>query len=191
MKRICVLFGSLALFGCKSSTPQAPADAGGPVAEAAASSASALPAADGGSGFPVPKAAVDKSLNPSDLPKYSGPVGVVEGTVFVTGDAPPATPSNRLFGCPGAERDYGTLFRESKSADGKRTLGDAIVAITGMQLMSTLDGTIVIVALPRMQAELGLSDATVRVLIHRASRKLGTSTRAETLAKFAALAGPS
>ena len=39
--------------------------------------------------------------------------------------------------------------------------------------------------------ELGLSDATVRVLIHRASRKLGTSTRAETLAKFAALAGPS
>jgi EmrB/QacA subfamily drug resistance transporter len=38
-------------------------------------------------------------------------------------------------------------------------LGIAIVAITGMQLMSTLDGTIVIVALPRMQAELNLSDA--------------------------------
>lgn len=37
-------------------------------------------------------------------------------------------------------------------------LGLAIVAITGMQLMSTLDGTIVIVALPRMQAELDLSD---------------------------------
>lgn len=38
-------------------------------------------------------------------------------------------------------------------------LGVAIIAITGMQLMSTLDGTIVIVALPRMQEELGLSDA--------------------------------
>lgn len=38
-------------------------------------------------------------------------------------------------------------------------LGIAIVAITGMQLMSTLDGTIVIVALPRMQADLDLSDA--------------------------------
>ncbi|MGH3583504.1 MAG: MFS transporter, partial [Mycobacterium sp.] len=38
-------------------------------------------------------------------------------------------------------------------------LGTAIIAITGMQLMSTLDGTIVIVALPRMQAELGMSDA--------------------------------
>lgn len=41
----------------------------------------------------------------------------------------------------------------------KSVLGIAIVAITGMQLMSTLDGTIVIVALPRMQAELNLSDA--------------------------------
>ncbi|MCW2651829.1 MAG: arabinose efflux permease family protein [Mycobacterium sp.] len=38
-------------------------------------------------------------------------------------------------------------------------IGIAIVAITGMQLMSTLDGTIVIVALPHMQAELDMSDA--------------------------------
>ena len=38
-------------------------------------------------------------------------------------------------------------------------LGAAIVAITGMQLMSTLDGTIVIVALPQMQADLDMSDA--------------------------------
>ncbi|HEX7322242.1 MAG TPA: MFS transporter [Mycobacterium sp.] len=37
-------------------------------------------------------------------------------------------------------------------------LGVAIMAITGMQLMSTLDGTIVVVALPRMQADLGFSD---------------------------------
>ena len=41
----------------------------------------------------------------------------------------------------------------------KSVLGVAIIAITGMALMSTLDGTIVIVALPRMQAELHLSDA--------------------------------
>lgn len=38
-------------------------------------------------------------------------------------------------------------------------VGVAIIAITGMALMSTLDGTIVIVALPRMQADLDLSDA--------------------------------
>ncbi|MBV8348363.1 MAG: MFS transporter [Mycolicibacterium sp.] len=41
----------------------------------------------------------------------------------------------------------------------RSVIGIAIIAITGMQLMSTLDGTIVVVALPRMQAELGLSDA--------------------------------
>ena len=45
--------------------------------------------------------------------------------------------------------------------------GIAIVAITGMQLMSTLDGTIVIVALPRMQAELDLSDASQELGDHR------------------------
>ncbi|MGV0643331.1 MFS transporter [Mycolicibacterium sp. XJ879] len=41
-----------------------------------------------------------------------------------------------------------------------KVLGPAIFAITGMQLMATLDGTIVIVALPRMQADLGLTDAS-------------------------------
>ncbi|OBI80908.1 MFS transporter [Mycobacterium sp. E740] len=42
----------------------------------------------------------------------------------------------------------------------RSVLGPAILAITGMQLMSTLDGTIVIVALPRMQADLGLTDVS-------------------------------
>jgi DNA-binding NarL/FixJ family response regulator len=32
--------------------------------------------------------------------------------------------------------------------------------------------------------ELGLSSATVRVLIHRAAKKLGAATRAEAIAKF-------
>ena len=36
--------------------------------------------------------------------------------------------------------------------------------------------------------ELGLSSSTVRVLLHRAARKLGASTRAEALARFEALA---
>ncbi|HYB39311.1 MAG TPA: MFS transporter [Mycobacterium sp.] len=35
----------------------------------------------------------------------------------------------------------------------------AVIAIGGMQLMATMDGTIAIVALPRIQNELGLSDA--------------------------------
>ena len=39
--------------------------------------------------------------------------------------------------------------------------------------------------------ELGLSDSTVRVLLHRACRKLGVSNRAEAVARFAELAGAS
>lgn len=35
--------------------------------------------------------------------------------------------------------------------------------------------------------ELGLSHSTVRVLLHRAAKKLGAATRHETLARFAAL----
>ena len=35
----------------------------------------------------------------------------------------------------------------------------AVIAICGMQLMATMDGTIAIVALPKIQNELGLSDA--------------------------------
>jgi EmrB/QacA subfamily drug resistance transporter len=53
-------------------------------------------------------------------------------------------------GSSGSDRATKPLFSS--------VLGPAIIAITGMQLMSTLDGTIVIVALPRMQADLGLSD---------------------------------
>jgi DNA-binding NarL/FixJ family response regulator len=36
--------------------------------------------------------------------------------------------------------------------------------------------------------ELGLSDSTVRVLLHRAARKLGVSTRGEAIARFDSLA---
>src|SRR6202022_87379 len=35
----------------------------------------------------------------------------------------------------------------------------AVIAIGGMQLMATMDGTIAVVALPKIQNELGLSDA--------------------------------
>ena len=76
-------------------------------------------------------------------------------------------------------------------------LGIAIVAITGMQLMSTLDGTIVIVALPRMQAELDLSDAakswviTAYVLTFGGLLLLGgrSATRSATSARFCPASG--
>ena len=61
-----------------------------------------------------------------------------------------------------AERSTGRAKRRDMASTrlSSSVLGAAIIAITGMQLMSTLDGTIVIVALPRMQSELELSDAT-------------------------------
>src|ERR1700758_5069788 len=40
-----------------------------------------------------------------------------------------------------------------------RRFFSAVIAICGMQLMATMDGTIAIVALPKIQNELGLSDA--------------------------------
>jgi EmrB/QacA subfamily drug resistance transporter len=59
----------------------------------------------------------------------------------------------------GAAGSGGSTERTAPSL-APNVLGIAIIAITGMQLMSTLDGTIVIVALPRMQADLDLSDVT-------------------------------
>ena len=59
----------------------------------------------------------------------------------------------------GAAGSGGSTERTATSL-APNVLGIAIIAITGMQLMSTLDGTIVIVALPRMQADLNLSDVT-------------------------------
>ena len=56
--------------------------------------------------------------------------------------------------------DSGGSTERTATSLAPNVLGIAIIAITGMQLMSTLDGTIVIVALPRMQADLDLSDVT-------------------------------
>ena len=68
------------------------------------------------------------------------------------------TPLGRVRAMSAAGGPSGSTDRTTAPLSSS-VLGIAIVAITGMQLMSTLDGTIVIVALPRMQAELDLSDA--------------------------------
>src|SRR4030081_2458632 len=56
--------------------------------------------------------------------------------------------------------DSGGSTERTATSLAPNVLGIAIIAITGMQLMSKLDGTIVIVELPRMQADLDLSDVT-------------------------------
>lgn len=58
-----------------------------------------------------------------------------------------------------AERTQRGARKKSSRPLADSVMGVAIVAITGMQLMATLDGTIVVVSLARIQADLGMSDA--------------------------------
>jgi hypothetical protein len=75
---------------------------------------------------PLPSASVAEMVNPDRLPAYSGPTGSIEGTVRVTG-APAAVTPGDFRKCAEAENTYGHAFREGPN----RTLGDAVVAITG------------------------------------------------------------
>ena len=58
---------------------------------------------------------------------------------------------------PEAAHDHNNRFLPSWLPS--RRFVAAVIAIGGMQLMATMDGTIAIVALPKIQNELGLSDA--------------------------------
>ena len=81
--------------------------------------------------LPIPKDVVEKTVNPTHLPEYKGPTGVVEGTVYVTGDPAPPLMGKNFDKCPQGADFYAKTFREGKEVDGKRPLADAIVAVTG------------------------------------------------------------
>ncbi len=89
-------------------------------------------AADAGASVGL-ASAVQALVNPEKLPVYSGPTGAVEGVVYVTGpSAPEAPPSGTYALCPAAARTRAKLFREAApTSDGRRPLGDALVAVTG------------------------------------------------------------
>jgi hypothetical protein len=123
-----IAVGSLALAGCRTdpvpaahtgtTTPLA-GDAGkkksGPVDE-----------------LPIPSAVVDRTVNPARLPAYKGPTGVVEGTVYVTGDPAPPVMGKNFDKCREGEAFYAKTFREGPPLEGgKRALADAIVVVTG------------------------------------------------------------
>ncbi len=122
-----IAVGSVALAGCRNDAVPAThtqsatalADAGaakkpGPVNE-----------------LPIPKDVVAKTVNPTHLPEYSGPTGVVEGTVYVTGDPAPPMMGKNFDKCPEGAQTYSKSFREGPDVGGKRALADVIVAITG------------------------------------------------------------
>jgi hypothetical protein len=78
------------------------------------------------SNVPLPAASVDKVINPSNRPAYSGPTGAVEGLVRVKGDPPPAQEYRYTPGCEGARHTYERAFREGPG----RVVADALVAVT-------------------------------------------------------------
>jgi hypothetical protein len=80
----------------------------------------------------TPSASVAAMVNPENLPPYSGPTGIVEGTVLVRGPEAPEVPNLNVRSCPAALDTYAKAFRAGPPrADGLRPLADAVVAITG------------------------------------------------------------
>jgi hypothetical protein len=80
----------------------------------------------------IPAASVSAAVNPANLPPYTGPTGIVEGTVLVKGPDAPDVPNLNVHNCPAAIDTYGKLFRAGPPrADGTRPLADAVVAVTG------------------------------------------------------------
>lgn len=78
--------------------------------------------------IPIPAEEITRVINPSGLPAYAGPVGAIEGEVYVDGDEPESV--SVAAPCPEAEAVYGKRFRQTL-VGGKRLLADAIVGVTG------------------------------------------------------------
>jgi hypothetical protein len=106
---------------------------GEPASGDAAPAASGAPRATAPpNALPIPSASVAAAVNPGDLPVYSGPTGIVEGTILVRGPDSPDVPDLNVHNCPAALDTYGKLFRSGPPrADGARPLADAVVVVTG------------------------------------------------------------
>jgi hypothetical protein len=129
------LGSSSALFaGCQ----EAPEKASAPAAASAGATSAADPGAAGQPSLAEvaelarqqQAEAVAKAINPTGLPRYSGPVGGVHGRVVIAGDPAPVQPEQSaqlpVQGCPRAQQLYTKLFRQGP--DG--SLADALVTVT-------------------------------------------------------------
>src|SRR6185369_7757655 len=71
-------------------------------------------------------------VNPNKLPEYKGPTGVIEGTVYVTGEPAPVVMGKNFDRCPAAADVYTKAFREGPALpNGSRVLADAVLGVTG------------------------------------------------------------
>jgi hypothetical protein len=127
---LVTLVGGLASSVACSRTGAEPSSNGQDGASAAKSSAPRATAP--ANALVTPSASVTAVVNPENLPPYSGPLGIVEGTVLVRGPEAPEVPNLNVRSCHAALDTYGKMFRAGPPrADGTRPLGDAVVAITG------------------------------------------------------------
>ncbi|HEX4516675.1 MAG TPA: carboxypeptidase-like regulatory domain-containing protein [Polyangiaceae bacterium] len=121
-----IVVGSSSVLGCKTD-PIHPASSDG-----ATALADAAPKPGPVNALPIPKDLVEKTVNPNKLPEYKGATGVVEGTVYVTGDPAPPTMGKNFDRCPAAADVYGKTFREGPPLpNGSRVLADAVLGVTG------------------------------------------------------------
>ncbi|PIE05996.1 MAG: hypothetical protein CSA75_01835 [Sorangium cellulosum] len=117
-------FLAFSVGGCKSKLASEKRATSSVSSAIARSSVKPLPTV---SAAPIPKVEVKAAVNPTNLPVYSGPTGIVEGVVRITGDKPTDVPLQLPPACMGAERTYGKIFREGDD----RRVADVLVAVTG------------------------------------------------------------
>jgi hypothetical protein len=128
-RRFCSELVALLCLG-QSACREAPESSAGQAAPPASAGAGGAESAATEAALAQMAAAVSKSINPTGLPPYSGPVGAIRGTVISSGDEPPLRAEQiaklPASGCPRAGEMYRKLFRLGPNAE----LADALVTVT-------------------------------------------------------------
>ncbi len=123
--------GAAATLGCtRKDDPAAP----GAASASAAAQATGAPSAAATIPRPIPltKEQIEKTVNPTNLPVYSGKTGAVRGTVTVKGDEAPVREEilrQIPEKCAPAREVYGKVFREGMM----HSLADVLVTVTGYE----------------------------------------------------------
>jgi hypothetical protein len=118
--------GAAATLGCtRKDDPAAPGASASAQATSAPSAAATIPRP-----IPLTKEQIEKTVNPTNLPVYSGKTGAVRGTVTVKGDEAPLREEilrQIPDKCAPAREVYGKVFREGMM----HSLADVLVTVTG------------------------------------------------------------
>jgi hypothetical protein len=139
---ICFYLGSALLSACQDPPGAAPAPASAAPTTSVNPQAQQLEAAAAAARQQQAEA-VAKSINPTGLPPYSGPVASIKGRVMLSGDPAPTLTAVAAQipaqGCERAQQLYRKLFRQGP--DG--ALADALVTVTGYKGFIPPEGEVV------------------------------------------------